>query len=398
MKSPARGLRWLWVFLGTGSCALHVALGKNSILAENVYSRGIFVGLRWFWDYTLGISPFPLVYVFLMAAFLWVAARKLSGHARMVRIPDHPVASLIAGYPSGQATTPKPAAVSGKAGRARSSSWKKFSGGLLFIAGWAGMLVFLFYGLWGFNYNRVSVEKQLRLEVEPLGLAAIRAEVEATARALTGARVSIPGAMKAALGNDVLPRDLEASLRGSLSGVLGDAGIPVSGRPRIRSLWPGGLLMRFSSTGFYFPYCGEGYIAGNLTAAEKPFVTAHEMVHAYGITDEGAANFLGFLACQSSGEPAIRYSGLLSYWEYVFSELARASRDDAKIIAARLPVGVRADIRAARENWDRYRGSFQAAAEAVYERYLRSQGVAEGIRSYDRFVSLVVAWKRREAR
>jgi hypothetical protein len=156
--------------------------------------------------------------------------------------------------------------------------------------------------------------------------------------------------------------------------------------------------MRLSSSGFYFPYGGEGYIAGNLTAAERPFVTAHEMVHAYGITDEGAANFLGFLACASSTDPAVRYSGLLSYWEYVFPELVRAAGQEAAHLAARLPEGVKADMRAAFENWDRYRGPARAAAQAVYERYLKSQGIEEGIKSYDRFVSLVVAWKRREVR
>ncbi|MBM3294339.1 MAG: DUF3810 domain-containing protein [Candidatus Aminicenantes bacterium] len=39
------------------------------------------------------------------------------------------------------------------------------------------------------------------------------------------------------------------------------------------------------------------------------------------------------------------------------------------------------------------RGS--TASQVVYDRYLKSQGVKEGLASYDRFVSLVVAWKRR---
>jgi hypothetical protein len=154
-------------------------------------------------------------------------------------------------------------------------------------------------------------------------------------------------------------------------------------------------MMRLSSSGFYFPYGGEGYTAGNLTTAEKPFVIAHEMVHAYGITDEGAANFLGFLACESSDLPVIRYSGFLSYWEYVFPELARASAEEARLLVSRLPEGARADLRAALENWNRYRGPVRAAAQAVYERYLKSQGIKEGARSYDRFVLLVAAWKRR---
>jgi hypothetical protein len=385
MKRVSAGRRWGWVLLGAAAYGLHLAFGKDSAFVEDVYSRGIFVGLRWLWDRTFGFSPLPLIYIIAAVLFLWGIWRTVRGHV---------LRTHVLGYAAAQ----DPGAVSREPGRARSSAWKMAGRGLLLVAGWAGALVLLFYVLWGFNYNRISLERQLDLEVQPLDLAVVRAEAEETARALEEARAAIPGATQAALVSDVLPRDLEGSVRGSLSKVLTSAGFPVPGRPRVKPLWPGGLLMRLSSSGFYFPYGGEGYIAGNLTAAEKPSVTAHEMAHAYGITDEGAANFLGFLACESSADPAVRYSALLSYWEYVFSELVRAEGREAANLAARLPEGVKADMRAAFENWDRYRGPARAAAQAVYERYLKSQGIEEGIKSYDRFVSLVVAWKRREVR
>ena len=385
MKRASAGRRWVWVLLGAAAYGLHLAFGKDSTFVENVYSRGVFVGLRWLWDRTVGFSPLPLIYVILAAILLRGVWRIIRGRAPKVHV-------------SGHAAAQDPQTISGKPERARSSAWKRAGRGLLLAASWAGALVLLFYILWGFNYNRIGLEKQLNLEVKPLDPAVVRAEAEETARALEEARASIPGATRVALVNDVLPHDLEGSVRGSLSKVLANAGFPVPGRPRVKPLWPGGLLMRLSSSGFYFPYGGEGYAAGNLTAAERPFVTAHEMVHAYGITDEGAANFLGFLACESSADSAVRYSGLLSYWEYVFPELVRVAGQEAANLAVRLPEGVKADMRAAFENWDRYRGPARAAAQAVYERYLKSQGIEEGIKSYDRFVSLVVAWKRREVR
>jgi hypothetical protein len=383
MRLASARRRGLWICLGAGAYALHLALGRNSAAVENSYSRGVFVALRWVWDHTLGFSPVPLLYVYLGAALLWGAGliaqsrAKSRGHVPKGHVPRHVPGTL------------------GEPRKVRSSAWARVARALLAIAGWAGALVFFFYVLWGFNYNRVGVEKQLHLEVMPLDLAALKAEAEGTARALVETRASIPEATKAALDDGLLPRSIENAIRPSLSKVLEEGGFPVSGRARVRPLWPGGLLMRMSSSGFYLPYCGEGYIAGNLTAPEEPFVTAHEMVHVYGIADEGAANFLGYLACESSGDPIIRYSGLLSYWNYVFAELAGASRDEAVRIAGRLPEGVKADIRAVRENWDKYRGPLRATAQAVYERYLKSQGVKEGMRSYDRFVSLVVAWKRR---
>jgi len=366
MKRVSVGRRWLWVFLGAAALALHILLGKDSTLVENAYSRGIFIGIRSLWDNTLGFSPIPLLYIFLAGAVVWDAWM------------------LFRFFSRNRPRTP-------------SSAWTKIRRAGLLVASWAGMLVFFFYILWGFNYNRVRLEKQLNLDVVPLDLAAIRAEAEWTVRLLAETRALVPGATNAALTPAAVPPDLEAILRNSLSITLKDSGYPSPGRVRVRPLWPGGLIMRFSSTGFYFPYFGEGYIAGNLVPSEKPFVTAHEMAHAFGITDEGGANFLGFLACQSAAGPIVRYSGLLSYWNYVFSDLVRASREDAEKIAMSLPEGVKADIRAAQENWDRYRGPLRRVARGVYERYLKSQGVEEGIKSYDRFVALLAAWKRRNS-
>jgi len=338
-------------------------MGKDSGIVERVYSRGIFVGLRWLWDFTLGRSPVPLLYLFLAAAVLrgaWMAVRFISR----------------------------------KRPRTSASAWAKIKTGSLIAASWAGMLTFFFYALWGFNYDRIGVEKQLRLEAAPLDLEGIRSEAVWTARMLAETRGMIPGATREALGPAVLHPGLEAAVRSCLSGVLATAGYPVPGRARVRTLWPGGLMMRLSGTGVYLPWFGEGYVAGNLMPSEKPFVVAHEMVHAFGLTDEGGANFLGYLACESSGDPVIRYSGLLSYWSYVFAEFARGSRDEARELAKSLPGGVKADIRAAQENWDRYRGPLRAAARVFYEGYLKTQGVREGMKSYDRFVSFVAAWRR----
>jgi len=354
----------VWIFLGASAAGLHFLLGRNSALVERFYSRGIFVALRLGWDHTLGYWPLPWIHTLLAAIIIWDSwwiARFLLR----------------------------------RRGRSPSSVRAKLGRGILRVAGWAGALVFFFYILWGFNYDRVGLEKQLGLEVSPLDAAALGSETGWATRMLVEARESIPGAGSEALDPGVVTAGLESEIRTSLSTILKELGYPAPGRVRVRPLWSGGLLMRMSDTGFYFPYGCEGYTADGLLALERPFVTAHEMVHAFGITDEGAANFLGFLACQASPSAAVRYSGYLAYWNYIFPEFARASREAAGELAAGLPEGVRSDLRAERENWDRYRGPLREVSRAVYEQYLKSQGVAAGIRSYDRFVTLLAAWRRR---
>jgi hypothetical protein len=65
-----RSRAWLWIFLGLGAFGLHLGLGRDSALVERIYSRGLFIGLRWAWDFTLGLSPVPWLYIAAGAAAL----------------------------------------------------------------------------------------------------------------------------------------------------------------------------------------------------------------------------------------------------------------------------------------------------------------------------------------
>jgi hypothetical protein len=342
----------MWIALGAAAAGVHFGLGSDSLLAEKIYSRGFFIAWRWAWDHTLGLSPFPWVYVFA-AAVLLAAVLKLS------RVFFRPRSAL------------------------REPRAKRVGRAFLCIAGWAGKLVFFFYVLWGYNYNRIGVEKQLRLETPPL---------DAAARLSAESRASIPGISEAVLAEAALPANLESDIRSALAAVLREAGYPAPGRARVRTFFPGGWMMRFSSTGVYVPYFGEGYTAGNLLPFEKPFAMAHEMAHGYGITDEGAANFLAFLACAASPLPSVIYSGYAAYWEYAAGELPRTQ---FKALWDELPDGMKTDLRAAQENAARYRGVLERVSRKVYTRYLKSQGIQDGLRSYSRFVGLVAAWKKR---
>jgi hypothetical protein len=355
---------WLWIALGAAAAGLHAALGRDSVFVERFFSRGLFVAWRWIWDSTLGRSPVPWLYI-VAASALIASAVKLA---------------RVFSRPRKRIRTPGPKGI----GRA-----------LLRTAARAGALVFLFYVLWGFNYGRVGLEKQLGLEPPRLDAAALAAEASWASRMAAESRASVPGATGEVLARSFLPASLETALRKALVSVLREAGYPAPGRVRVRPFIPGGWMMRFSGTGIYIPYFGEGYAADNLLPFEKPFTLAHEMAHGYGITDEGAANFLAFRACAASSVPIARYSGYASYWSYAAGELPR---DGFKALWTELPVGMKADLLAAQRNAAQYRGALDKISRKVYTRYLKSQGIEDGLRSYSRFVGLVTAWKNRPPR
>ena len=353
---------WIWIFLGAGAAGLHFALGRDSSLAESLFSRGLYAAWRRIWDDTLGLSPLPWLYIFA-ACLLAALIAKISGILFRRRTKE----------PS-------------------SGSTKKLGRAVVRIASWAGALVFFFYILWGFNYNRVGLEKQLGLDPSPLAADALAAEASWASRMASESRASISGATAEVLRNGALPESLESDIRRALVPVLRKSGYPASGRVRVREFVPGGWMMRFSGTGVYIPYCGEGYIADNLLPFEKPFTMAHEMAHGYGIADEAGANFLAYLACASSPLPIVRYSGYAAYWSTAAGELPRA---EFKTLWEGLPEGMKADLRAAQANAARYHGALDRISRKVYAQYLKTQGIADGLRSYSRFVGLVAAWKKK---
>lgn len=355
----------IWLEVGFFAFLVHHLLGNNSKLVETIYSRGFYIGLRWLWDYTVGLSPIPLIHLFviiLVGWMLWKISRSRASRNKRVK-----------------------------------SSWPtRIIKGVLSVFALAGAVVFLFYVLWGFNYNRITIERHLKLDTVPLDLDALRAEANLATQMAAESRTKIPGSDQEALNAGFFPKNLESKLRVNLSQILRAMNYPIPGRVRARKFWPGDVFMRFSISGIYIPFFGEGYTSGSLLPVEMPFTLAHELAHGFGFADEGNANFLAYLACEISEDHAIKYSGRLAYWSYVINEFFKVGPEEYRALWDEVPIGMKADVKAVTQNWNRFRGKLTKIGRRVNERYLKSQGISEGLKSYNRLVVLVSAWRKKQ--
>lgn len=345
------GTRWPWIGLGLAAWALTLLFARNPYFTEVVYSRGLFLPLRWLHDGSLGRLPLPAVYLLALFLIAWLAWRLRRARKR------------------------------------RLSAW------LAEAAALAGGIYFLFYALWGFHYFRYPIEKQLSLGVAELSAEELGAELRWAGEALAAARAAIPGAGDSALGFAQYPASLEDSVRAASAAALRQMGYPAAGRVRCRRL-PPGLLLRLGASGVYIPFAGEGHYDGALTAPAAAFTMAHEMMHAYGLGDEGSCNFAAFVACEQSGQAALQYAGRLAYWRYLASAYVARHREQADSLRSSLPPGAQADLRALRQALARHPSLFPELNRRLYDRYLRNQGIREGIASYDRMTLLTAAWRR----
>ena len=246
-------------------------------------------------------------------------------------------------------------------------------------------MVTIFYVAWGFNYGQVSLQDRLGFRMSGASKEDIEKEFTRATNVLREEAEALPDRLtrdEAILGLKISDRDLRPDVVEALA--LLD--IPHAGKVRVRQLWPAGFLLRWSTAGIYIPQAGEGHIDKGLLSIQKPFTIAHEMAHGYGVTDEGACNFIAWLACSQSRDQWVRFGGALTYWRYTAAEMPNDSV--SQVIHTFPPVVLRA-ITLVRENDKKYPDLMPRVRDAIYSSYLKSNGVRGGLRSYNEVVLMV---------
>ncbi len=319
-----------------------------------IYGTFIFPLIRSIYDYTLGMIPFAFIYILIPVLLLLFFFWKYK-----------------------------------KAG-SKSGTWMDQ---ILSTFNFLGWVIFLFYFLWGFNYYRPSwIEKHGLTAVYPDSVMLMQ-EMQLVSAKVNALRIKI-SKDTSALAYHPDWTMMENDIRIEQKRFLTSYGDKATGRVRIRQLFPKGILLSLSTAGIYIPLVCEGHIDPGLNPIQWPFTLAHEMAHGYGYTDEGECNFIGFVTCIKSENSHIQYSGWLGYWRYLYREVDHLSEERADNVYASMLPGVKADLKAIRKDINRYPDILPWFRDVIYDLYLKSHGMSDGLASYDGIISLVLTWKK----
>jgi hypothetical protein len=250
---------------------------------------------------------------------------------------------------------------------------------------WTAALYLVFLAAWGLNYRRVPLAEKLDFDEARVSADAARDLGLIAVGRVNALHAAAHAELRAGAGRDgeidaVLARAFAAAQQD-----LGAASLAAPARPKRTMIDL--YLRRAGVSGMTDPLFLETILPGDLLPVERPFVVAHEWSHLAGITDEGEANFAGWLTCLR-GAAAHQYSG----WLFLVGELARAVRDaDRAAMSAALASGPRDDLRAIAE---RIRNNVSprvsAAGWRAYNSYLKANRVESGTDSYAEVVKLVL--------
>jgi len=256
-----------------------------------------------------------------------------------------------------------------------------------------GFFYGMFYWLWGYNYSKPNFETTMELEVNRISTDQLFGQLNEVHQELVTLRKGINTNPEYLEGK--LSVGLESTIREELENFLDEIDHPKNGRVRIRKLYPRGALLRISTAGVYIPFAVEGHIDPGLHPLSWPATMAHEMAHGYGFTDEGTCNFIGYHVCVNSEDAYLRYSGWLMYFRYLYSNARRADAEQFDDFKSGMSKDIYEDLVEMDEYSRRYPDIMPKVRDAVYDSYLKSHGVKEGLMSYSRMILLVDAWNRK---
>ncbi len=317
-----------WLGAGMFCFALFSVLSYFPEFTEKYYSRGLFIVVRYIYDYTLGLLPFsPAIWINLIF-FSWF----------LYKIFKYLKFNLI---------------------NREVSLYNRLKYSLLSAGSFAGKISVIFFVGWGFNFYRVPIEDRTNLDLHSLDTQETIVEANKARKKCITTRAQIKNLSDTErFTADLLPDNLEDEMRENLEHAMRMMGYPTPGRIRCRTINNDYWLRKFGYTGIYVSFYGEALMSDKIAPVYRPFFYAHEIAHGFGFFDEADANFFAYMACMQSDDPAIRYSGCLAHMIYLSHELEG--------IRLTYPPAVLKD--------------------------LRSSGVLGGQEEYSRMILLVHAW------
>lgn len=309
---------------------------------DTIYYRGLFKLIRVTYDFVLGWSPIAFVYFivsFLIIRFVIILRSKIQS-------PVIKLQRILAGF------------------------------AIVFV---------VFYVAWGFNYKQRPIHAVLNLPIGEFTQADADKEFIRATQSLFIEANKLP--VELTTVESIKHRSFsDHQIRNHVKQALRMVNLPAVGKVRVRKLFPKGTLLRLSTAGIYIPHAFEGHVDPGLMSVQLPFTMAHEMTHGYGITDEGACNFIAWLACSLSEDPWIRVGGALSYWRYASSGVSDSVYAEN---TKELPPFILSCLKTIHENNKKYPDILPAVRDAIYGKYLQSHGVPGGLKSYQYVVIMV---------
>lgn len=257
------------------------------------------------------------------------------------------------------------------------------------------LLYFLFVSSWGLNYYRPPIKNLAGFDMYEISVAELGATCEYLAENLNLVRDTLDEDENGVVKSKKSLTEILSGSKEGFSNLCQDYSkfvkfIPRRAKPVILSV----PMSYLGISGIYIPHTAEPNVNVNISPCMLQSTLCHEQAHQLGFAREEEANFISFLACISSPDPEFIYSGYMLAFIHSSNALYRVDPEGYRLVMDSLTDSVFADIKHNWDFWNRYEGRASEISNKANDNYLRSNGQAEGVKSYGAMVDLVVGYLR----
>jgi hypothetical protein len=250
----------------------------------------------------------------------------------------------------------------------------------------------LFNALWGLNYDRQGIARQLDLDVQKYSLDELKT--------LTGVlhhRVNTYGALVDQAQRERLQQNGELFREGIATYERVKDSLPFLhyDYPSIKPSLYTAVGHFFGFTGYYNPFSGEAQLKTTSPVFIKSFVVNHEMAHQLGYGKENEANFVSFLSGRQSANNEVRYSTYFELYLYALRDLGRRDSLALKAFKTQWHPQVKADYEAYLDYLRHSDNVIEPYISQFYDNFLKLNRQPSGKMTYNEVVAWLIAYQKK---
>ena len=185
--------------------------------------------------------------------------------------------------------------------------------GLINVACVAAVILFVYVIGCGVNYHRVSIADYRGITVrdsskeELYGLCCELAEQATVLRGELTEYEDENGVLRLPVSN----RELSKQVQEAYENLSKELSVLEGFYPAPKCITSSKVFSSMEITGVFTCWTMEANVNVDIPDYSRASTMAHELAHLHGFMREDEANFLAYLACMSSEDPVVRYSGTL---------------------------------------------------------------------------------------
>ncbi len=246
--------------------------------------------------------------------------------------------------------------------------------------------------LWGLNYNRPSINRQLEISDQPYQKEQLLKLSSFMLKQLKASKQLLA----ADHNNEYTPIELEDRAASAFNDLAINQPLFEYKHETIKATNSPWALSKMGIEGFYNPLSGEANINTRLPSFILPFVVCHEIAHQIGVAKEDEANLIGYLTAVKTNDCRFKYAAYYNMFRYVLFEIRMKYPEDYNVIITKVPENIKKDFKTEREFWAKYNGAMAGYMNKTFDQILKLNNQEKGIDSYRDIVLWLYNYHKKE--